>query len=130
MGRVEIAEAKEDNHDGSSDALPCGTLLFVLCRACWSARGEAAGAGDDRFFRRCQDARPRGHEHLKGAQLLKKCIDTRRYFLRLKTQLYLDTWPKDPAELDAAATIVLMWEGWEFHLVNRRNPKRCRSWTS
>jgi type 1 glutamine amidotransferase len=69
---------------------------------------------------------PGAHEHLKGVELLKKCFDTAANVPRVKTQIYLDAWPKDPAELDAAATIVLMWEGWNLHLVNQRNAEKVR----
>jgi type 1 glutamine amidotransferase len=64
---------------------------------------------------------PGAHEHLKAAQLLKQWIDATPGLPRVRTQIYLDAWPKDPSELDDAATIVLMWEGWNLHLVNSRN---------
>jgi type 1 glutamine amidotransferase len=69
---------------------------------------------------------PGAHEHLKGAQLLKKCLESAADIPPLKTQIYLDAWPKDPSELDHAATIVVMWEGWDAHLVNRRHPERVQ----
>jgi type 1 glutamine amidotransferase len=69
---------------------------------------------------------PGAHEHLKGVQFLKQCIETAKNTPRVKTQIYLDSWPKDPAELDDAATIVLMWEGWDKHLVSRRNPEKVK----
>ncbi|MGD0039261.1 MAG: ThuA domain-containing protein [Isosphaeraceae bacterium] len=45
---------------------------------------------------------------------------------RVKTQIYLDAWPKDPGELDGAATIELLWEGWGSHLVNRGNAEKVQ----
>jgi type 1 glutamine amidotransferase len=69
---------------------------------------------------------PGEHEHLKGAQLLKTCIETASNVPQVKTLIYLDTWPEDPSELDSAATIVLMWEGWEQHLVSRRSAEKAR----
>jgi type 1 glutamine amidotransferase len=66
------------------------------------------------------------HEHLKAAQLLKQCLETAANVPRVKTQIYLDAWPKNPADLDTAAAIVLTWEGWDAHLVSRRNPEKVR----
>lgn len=78
------------------------------------------------FFGGCKTHAPGAHEHLRGAQLLKRCLDTASGIPRLRTRIYLDTWPADPAELDDAATIVLTWEGWGRHLVNARNPERVQ----
>jgi type 1 glutamine amidotransferase len=73
------------------------------------------------FLGGCKTHGPGAHEHLRGVQLLKQCIDTAPNIPRVRTQIYLDTWPKNPSELDDATTIVLMWEGWEQHLINARN---------
>jgi len=78
------------------------------------------------FFGGVKTHGPGAHEHLKGAQLLKTCVETATNVPRLQTRLYLDAWPEDPAELDRAATIVLMWEGWGSHLVSRRNPEKVQ----
>jgi type 1 glutamine amidotransferase len=78
------------------------------------------------FFGGVKTHGPGAHEHLKGVQLLKKCLETAGNVPRLKTQIYLDAWPKDPAGLDGAAAIVLMWEGWDLHLVSRRNADKVQ----
>ena len=79
------------------------------------------------FVGGCKTHGPGAHEHLRGVQLLKQCIDTAPGIARPTTRIYLDTWPKNPAELDDAATIVLMWEGWGQHLINTRNPETLRT---
>jgi type 1 glutamine amidotransferase len=78
------------------------------------------------FFGGVKTHGPGAHEHLQGARLLKRSLETAANAPRVQTQLYLDAWPKDPAALDSAATIVLMWEGWDAHLVNRRSPEKVR----
>lgn len=79
------------------------------------------------FFGGVKTHGPGAHEHLKGAQFLKQCVETATIVPPIKTQIYLDTWPNDPSELDRAATIVLLWEGWDSHLVNRRHPERVET---
>lgn len=69
---------------------------------------------------------PGAHEHPKDAKLWKDWLDRTPGLPPLKTQLYLDTWPKDPSELDRADTIVVFWEGWERHLLNSRHPERAK----
>jgi type 1 glutamine amidotransferase len=76
------------------------------------------------FFGGVKTHGPGAHEHLKGAQLLKQCLETAANVPRVRTQIYLDAWPKDARELDEAATIVLMWEGWGAHLVSQRNAEK------
>jgi hypothetical protein len=78
------------------------------------------------FFGGVKTHPPGAHEHLEGAKFLKRCIDTAANVPRIETSIYLDSWPRDPAELDAAATIVLLWEGWDRHLVSSRYPGRVR----
>lgn len=78
------------------------------------------------FFGGVKTHGPGAHEHLKAAQLVKQWIDTTPAMPRIRTQIYLDAWPKDPSELDDAATIVLMWEGWNLHLVNSRNKDKVK----
>lgn len=78
------------------------------------------------FFGGAKTHPPGAHEHLEAAKLLKRCIDTAPNVPRIETSIYLDAWPQDPAELDAADAIVLNWEGWDRHLVNSRNAERVR----
>jgi len=78
------------------------------------------------FFGGVKTHGPGAHEHLKGVQLLKRCIDAAAGIVPLRTQIYLDAWPQNASDLDDAATIVLMWEGWESHLVNSRQGDRVR----
>ena len=105
-------------------------MLLVPATLCRSA--STAPAGTDQpaktvvFLGGVKTHGPGEHEHLKGVQLLKDCLKTATNVPRLKTRIYLDAWPKDPAELDGAATIVLMWEGWESHLVSRRNAEKVQ----
>ena len=104
-------------------------FLFVPALVC---RVQGAEAGPNQapktivFLGGVKTHGPGAHEHLKGALLLKKCLDTASNRPHIKTRLYLDTWPKDPAELDDAATIVLFWEGWGRHLVNRRSSEKVQ----
>jgi type 1 glutamine amidotransferase len=64
---------------------------------------------------------PGAHAHKAGATLLKQWVDTSEDFRGIATALYLDRLPEDLAELDDAAAIVLMWEGWEQHLLQAKN---------
>jgi type 1 glutamine amidotransferase len=79
------------------------------------------------FFGGVKTHGPGAHEHLKGAQLLKKCLETATNVPSLKTRIYLDAWPKSPRELDDAATLVLMWEGWDKHLVRAGVPEKAEA---
>ena len=64
---------------------------------------------------------PGAHAHKAGATLLKQWVDTSEDFRGIATALYLDRLPEDLTELDDAAAIVLMWEGWEQHLFQSKN---------
>lgn len=104
-----------------------GILLTAVLTAPWLASGADAGDASRGepvttivFFGGCKTHPPGAHEHLRGAQLLKRCLDTAPGLPRLQTRVYLDAWPEDARELDSAATIVLTWEGWNLHLVNAR----------
>ena len=105
-------------------------MLLVLSQSCQAAGAGAVGTDQPAktivFLGGVKTHGPGAHEHLKGVQLLKNCLEAAANVPRLKTQIYLDAWPKDPAELDGAATIVLMWEGWESHLVSRRNAENVQ----
>lgn len=110
-----------------------GIFLTATLAATALACGADSSAGNSIrppttvvFFGGCKTHAPGAHEHLRGAQLLKQCLDTASNISRPKTRIYLDTWPQDPAELDDAATIVLTWEGWNLHLVNSRFPDRAQ----
>jgi len=100
-------------------------LLIVWCvvRGAWGA--EPAGKKIV-FFGGVKTHGPGAHEHLKGAQLLKDLVDRSEIAPRPRTRIYLDAWPKDPSELDDAATIVLLWEGWDKHLVRSSNAEQVR----
>lgn len=100
-------------------------FLLVPALAAWSSGAEPP-AKTIVFFGGAKTHGPGAHEHLKGAQLLKKCLETAANVPPVKTKLFLDAWPKDPGELDSAATIVLFWEGWGLHLVNRRNMEKVQ----
>ena len=96
-------------------------------------RGGAAGgigartAGEDAgVLRRRQELTDPESTSTSRRTDLKTCIETATNVPRVKTRIYLDAWPQDPRELDAAATIVLMWEGWDKHLVNRRSGERVQ----
>jgi hypothetical protein len=54
---------------------------------------------------------------------LKKAIDgaTNIADRNIETVLYLDKLPDDLSELDDAAAIILMWEGWGHHLFNAKD---------
>ena len=99
---------------------------MIVCGADAGEAGKSQPPTTIVFFGGCKTHAPGAHEHLRGAQLLKQCLDTAPGIPRLRTRIYLDTWPADPAELDDAATIVLTWEGWGQHLVNARNPQRVQ----
>jgi type 1 glutamine amidotransferase len=79
------------------------------------------------FFGGVKTHPPGAHEHLEGAKFLKRCIDAAPNVTRIDTNIYLDCWPQDTAELDAAATIVLVWEGWDQHLISSRHQDRVRT---
>jgi hypothetical protein len=64
---------------------------------------------------------PGAHAHKAGATQLKQWVDTSEDFRGIATALHLDRLPEDLAELDDAAAIVLMWEGWEQHLFQAKN---------
>ena len=104
--------------------------MMLLTLLCGAVHSEEPGAGKPAktivFFGGVKTHGPGAHEHLRGAQLLKHCLETAANLPRVETKIYLDAWPKDPAELDSAATIVLMWEGWDKHLINGRNPEKTR----
>ncbi|MGA2616129.1 MAG: ThuA domain-containing protein [Thermoguttaceae bacterium] len=106
------------------------SILMALALLC--GRADPAKPGPDRatktivFFGGVKTHGAGAHEHLKGVQLLKKCVETAANVPRVKTRIYLDAWPKDPGELDGTATIVLMWEGWDSHLVSRRNAQKAQ----
>jgi type 1 glutamine amidotransferase len=110
-----------------------GVLLTAMLTGALIAGGADRGETGPRrpqptivFFGGCKTHGPGAHEHLRGAQLLKQCLDTAPDIARPKTRIYLDAWPADPSELDDAATIVLTWEGWGLHLVNARHPDRLQ----
>jgi type 1 glutamine amidotransferase len=115
--------------EGTTVAFLLTAILTAPMIACGADSGEA---GESRtpttivFFGGCKTHAPGAHEHLRGAQLMKQCLDTAPDIPRLRTRIYLDTWPQDPGELDDAATIVLTWEGWGAHLVNARHPERAQ----
>ncbi len=102
-------------------------VLPVLASRAWGAEpGVQPTTKTIVLFGGVKTHGPGAHEHLKGAQLLKKCLESAADIPPLKTQIYLDTWPKDPSQLDHAATIVVMWEGWAAHLVSGRHPERVQ----
>lgn len=116
--------------EGSDMSILLTAILAGPMIACGADSGEAAHRRPPAtivFFGGCKTHAPGAHEHLRGAQLLKQCLDTASGLPRLRTRIYLDTWPQDPAELDDAATIVLTWEGWGSHLVNARHPQRVQT---
>jgi type 1 glutamine amidotransferase len=102
------------------------TAPMIACGADLGAAGDSLPPKTIVFFGGCKTHAPGAHEHLRGAQLLKQCLDTAPGLAPLRTRIYLDTWPQDPGELDDAATIVLTWEGWGLHLVNGRHPERAQ----
>ena len=111
-----------------------GCLLLAALLGSSALVGRTAGAEPKAnspakkivFFGGVKTHPPGAHEHLDGAKFLKRCIDTAANVPRVKTSIYLDSWPQDTAELDAAATIVLAWEGWDRHLVSSRHQERVR----
>ncbi|MFK7849756.1 MAG: ThuA domain-containing protein [Akkermansiaceae bacterium] len=68
---------------------------------------------------------PGAHDHKAGATFLRKAIDeaTNITDQNIETALYLDKLPDDLSELDEAAAIILMWEGWEKHLISEKDKK-------
>jgi type 1 glutamine amidotransferase len=68
---------------------------------------------------------PGAHDHKAGVTLLKKAIDeaTNIGDQNIETILYLDKLPEDLSELDDAAAVILMWEGWDKHLFNSKDEK-------
>lgn len=108
-------------------------LLALAADRGWPAEpvGEAkplspAGVKTVVFFGGVKTHGPGAHEHLKGAQLLRQCLETAPNRPPLKTRIYLDAWPTDSRELDDAATIVLLWEGWDRHLVRAADPDKAQ----
>jgi type 1 glutamine amidotransferase len=63
---------------------------------------------------------PGAHEHVAGATLLHEWISEMG---TANTALFQDSIPGDLAQLDGAAAIVVMWEGWHRHAFNSANPK-------
>jgi sugar phosphate isomerase/epimerase/type 1 glutamine amidotransferase len=65
---------------------------------------------------------PGAHDHRAGVTLLKKALDEAGNLAdkNIETVLYLDRLPDDLHELDDAAAVILMWEGWDKHLFNLR----------
>ena len=78
------------------------------------------------FFGGVKTHGPGAHEHLQDAQLLKRCMETSPDAAGVRCRIYLDAWPSNPAELDDAATLVLCWEGWDKHLINKQHPERVK----
>jgi len=66
---------------------------------------------------------PGEHDHRAGATLLKRWVDGLKAGHDIETVLYLDKLPDNLSELDGAATIVLMWEGWDRHLFRATTPE-------
>jgi len=120
------------SHSQQACRLSCLLLVALL----WSSAlvggtpGAEPKAGSPArkivFFGGAKTHPPGAHEHLEGAKLLKRCIDTAAKVPRLQTSIHLDSWPQDPAELEGVATIVLTWEGWDRHLVSSRHAERVR----
>jgi len=54
---------------------------------------------------------PGDHEYEKGLKLLKHCLDTSLNVKGVKTEVYLNGWPKDPTVLEDADTILLFSDG-------------------
>src|ERR1051326_5621233 len=55
---------------------------------------------------------PRGsHEYEQSVQLLKRCLDSSPNAPGLKPETHTNGWPRDPATLDSADTIVLITSG-------------------
>jgi type 1 glutamine amidotransferase len=102
------------------------TLPVIACGADGGDAGSRRPLTTIVFFGGCKTHGPGAHEHLRGAQLLQRCLDTAPGIARPKTRIYLDAWPQDPGELNDAATIVLTWEGWGSHLVSARHPERVQ----
>jgi type 1 glutamine amidotransferase len=116
--------------------LRCATgtaLAFLLMPGLLGGPASAVAVGAEQpmrtivFFGGVKTHGPGSHEHVQGAQLLKQCIDTADNIPPVKTRIYLDVWPEDSRELEQAATIVVMWEGWQQHFVNGRNMERVRA---
>ena len=109
-----------------------GILLASILFSAVGQQGWGAGPGAGGqsktivFFGGVKTHGPGAHEHLRGAQLLKTCLETATNVAPVKTRIYLDAWPKDPRELDDAATIVLVWEGWGKHLVRTADPEKAQ----
>ena len=107
-------------------------LTAILTAPLFACGADSSDVGHRRppttivFLGGCKTHAPGAHEHLRGAQLLKQCLDTATGIPRPPTRIYLDAWPADPAAWDDAATIVLTWEGWNLHLVNARHPDRLQ----
>jgi type 1 glutamine amidotransferase len=105
------------------------SILMVLTLPCAASLAES---GPDQpgktivFFGGVKTHGAGAHEHLKGVQLLKTCVETAANAPPVKTLIYLDAWPRDPGELDGAATIVLMWEGWGSHMIHSRNKDKLQ----
>jgi hypothetical protein len=99
---------------------------MLVCAADPAAPSDGRPVATIVFFGGCKTHGPGAHEHLRGAQLLKQCIDAAPGIPRFRTRIYLDAWPKNPDELDDAATVVVLWEGWGSHLINSRHPDRVQ----
>lgn len=66
------------------------------------------------------------HDHKGGAKLMRQWIDALEHVKGIETALYLDKLPDDLSELDGAAAFVLMWEGWDKHLLHPSNAKTMK----
>jgi len=113
--------------DAALAMLAIVALLMVVATVGRAAEPPAAqSARTIVFLGGAKTHGPGAHEHLRGVQLLKQCVETAENVPPVKTRIYLDAWPTDDGELDRAATIVLMWEGWGQHLVHRRNAAKVQ----
>lgn len=66
---------------------------------------------------------PGAHDHCAGAAFLKSALDQASNISehKIETVLYQDKLPDDLSELNDAAALIIMWEGWDKHLVNSKN---------
>lgn len=72
---------------------------------------------------------PGAHDHRAGVALLRKWVDGVTNVNNIETEFYLDKLPTNLEELNGAATIVLMWEGWSKHIFNTASPEVIKAFS-
>ncbi|MBI3852968.1 MAG: ThuA domain-containing protein [Verrucomicrobia bacterium] len=91
-----------------------GALCLVGWAVCLTTTNAvAAGAGLTKIvlIAGTKSHGPGDHEYEKGVKLLKHCLDSSPNVKGLQMEIHLNGWPKDPAVLEDADTILIYCDG-------------------